>query len=182
MNIEIASAADVLMDLATRNAEAAPELRGHEGLTLSPLIQVRSSPLIDCAEGHGLESASVAGLWAFVLRDEDVVGIAELTVTPQGVVYAGVNRGRRGIHLNAAEVEVGEGEAYAWIFHAAPLFYTAVVIDRPGSRLVIPTQDSRAADGSPEEILAARARNRLRAAEMLMLSRLRRPTAPADQP
>jgi hypothetical protein len=168
MPIRNLRANEVLQTFLAENVHRNPTLRDSDTaeIRLSPIFEVRSLTASEVAEALRTESAAPLGWWAFVLRGNDVVGIAELTLADDAIVYGGLNMGKRGEHaaeaLARAEELVGQRDATVWFLRIAELFFTAVVIDFDGMETTIPFEGSL-----QMETLSAFAASRIEAATKL---------------
>jgi hypothetical protein len=132
----------VLEMFVASNVMRCPTLRHEAGLRLSPLFEVRSITLQEAAEGLLTDAAATEAWWAFVIRDDDVLGVAELTLTERAIVYGGVNTERLGVlatrALNKAERLAQEQDANVWFLRIAPLFFTGIVVEMNGAQILLP--------------------------------------------
>jgi hypothetical protein len=161
--IQIPSMNPVLEMFVASNVMRCPTLREKAKLRLSPLFEVRSVTMAEAVDGLLTDSAVTEGWWAFVICDDDVIGVAELTLTERAIAYGGVNTERLGMlaarALNKAERLVQERDANVWFLRIAPLFFTGIVVEMDGKRVLFPLT------GSPKaERLKGLARRRIAAA------------------
>jgi hypothetical protein len=152
------------------NVRRSPALRtaaSSDVLRLSPLFEVRYLGATDVVERLRPEDAEPSGWWAFVLRDDDVLGVAELALAAEGILYAGIHTGELGRRATAALVEAERAtphrDTVVWFLRIAPLFYTAVVLETEGGPTVLPVEGS----APTPEALRELARSRIEAAREL---------------
>lgn len=172
MPIRATSADSILVELIRTNIERTSTVRrlGEAStLRVSPLFEVRSPTLDNVAAGDAINGATALGWWAFLLLQEDVVGIVELTLIDNAVIFGGINTGDTGREaaaaLRRAEEALGDAEGYVWFVRIAPLFFTAVIVEGIEGRILIPVGARSSRWKWPEKELAEFARKRMSAAQ-----------------
>jgi hypothetical protein len=178
MPLETASQYSVY-DFMRDHVRRSPVVRGHEGpVKTSPLVRVHAVDIAAAAAGRLLADPPLRGWWSFLFQGQKTIGIAEVTLTSYAITFAGINTGelaeRAVAAITTAEASVGDENAAAWFIRVAPLFFTALVVERGEKRSLVPVMGPM--DNDIEQVVAEAAKRRI--AKHTGLRKRRRATRP----
>jgi hypothetical protein len=163
MPLETASQYSVY-DFVRDNIRRSPLVRATVSpVKSSPLFRVHGADIAAAAAGRLLENPPLRGWWSFLFDGENPIGIAEATLTSHAITFAGINTGdlaeRAVAAVSAAEATTGEEQATAWFIRVAPLFFTALVVERGDKRSLVPVMGPM--DSDIEQVVAEAAKRRI---------------------
>jgi hypothetical protein len=179
MPLETASQYTVY-DFIRDHVRRSPLVRAHEGpVKTSPLFRVHGVDIGAAADGRLLDDPPLSGWWSFLFDGQKPIGIAEVTLTNHAIMFAGVNPGslaeRAFAAVSAAESSVGDENAVVWFVRVAPIFFTALVVERGEKRSLVPVMGPM--DSDIEQMVAEAAKRRIKKHSALRRRRSR-PTPP----
>ena len=110
-------------------------------LRLTQLLPVRSLS-VSATAASAFDKAPLTGWWAFLHDAEHVVGLAELVITRNAILFAGINTGSL-VHRATDAVKQAEAitvgkDVQAWFLHSSATFSTALILETDGDQTVLP--------------------------------------------